>query len=379
MRLQRNQPRKRPANHSSNANQAALPTFLEHIAELRRRIFWIVGCVLLASTLAFPFQQQIIHAITLPLGGQQLFYLTPMGGIGFVIKVCMYTGVAVTVPLLIYHLYRYLEPLMGDGRRRVVGYTFASIGLALTGMAFAYFISLPSALHFLTGFQVDNVQAMVTVDSYLSFVMTYMIGAALLFQLPLILLIVNSITPLPPRKLLGALRFVIVGAVIVGAIISPTPDVMNQVIIAVPIVIMYVIGVIMVWAANRHRVKAMGPVQEPSVERKGDPGEERVNELLNSWDGLDVRPKGLPVAQVAAAAPPAVSKPGPAVVASPKRVSLDGMVARPTKKAVVARPVRLAVAAPPARSAVYVPSRVPAGGSLDGVVSVRERLAAPAS
>jgi hypothetical protein len=110
---------------------------------------------------------------------------------------------------------------------------------------------LPAALHFLTGFSIQNVTAMLTVDSYLNFIITYVLGFAALFQIPLILMIINTIKPIPPKKLLGFQRFVVLGAFILAAIISPTPDVTNQAILAVPIILMYQIGVLLVWLQNR--------------------------------------------------------------------------------------------------------------------------------
>ena len=96
---------------------------------------------------------------------------------------------------------------------------------------------------------------MLTGDAYLSFVITYLLGAALLFQIPLLLLIINTMTPLKPSKLMKLQRFVIVGAFILGAIISPTPDIMNQAFLAVPIIAMYQLGVGLVWLQNRARAR----------------------------------------------------------------------------------------------------------------------------
>lgn len=167
------------------------------------------------------------------------------------------------VPVAMYHLYRFLEPLMGKWRKSAVFYVGLSSAFALLGVLFAYFVSLPGALHFLTGMNIDHIQAMLTVDSYLSFVVTYLLGAAILFQIPLLLTIINTMTPLKPGKLMKLQRFVILGAFVLAAIISPTPDVLNQTMFALPIIVMYQIGVILVWAQNRRRDrrKRLTPIQ----------------------------------------------------------------------------------------------------------------------
>jgi hypothetical protein len=134
--------------------------------------------------------------------------------------------------------------------RTVVGYTVASVLLAGVGVAFAYVVSLPAALHFLTNISVENVSAMLTIDSYLSFVIAYLLAGATLFQLPLLLLIIDGVTPLPPKKLMGFQRHMIIGSFVFAAIVSPTPDVINQTILALPVVVMYQIGIILI--AWRH-------------------------------------------------------------------------------------------------------------------------------
>jgi sec-independent protein translocase protein TatC len=250
--------RRRQANPkliASNGAPSELPTFLEHVYELRKRLFWVVAVVLVASSAAYPFLDKIISVLTAPLGNQQLYYLTPIGGLSFSIKICIYIGIMVAVPILMYHLYRYLEPLMGKWRKSAVFYVGLSSTFAIIGVLFAYFVSLPGALHFLTGLNIEHIQAMLTVDSYLSFVVTYLLGAAILFQIPLLLLIINTMTPLKPSKLMKIQRFVILGAFIVAAVISPTPDIMNQTMFALPIILMYQIGVLLVWLQNSSRAR----------------------------------------------------------------------------------------------------------------------------
>ncbi|HET9412158.1 MAG TPA: twin-arginine translocase subunit TatC [Candidatus Saccharimonadales bacterium] len=241
-----------PASKTAKSPEQPLPTFLDHVHELRKRLFWVVGSVLVVSSAAYSFLGVIINLLTRPLGDQQLFYLTPAGGLSFSIKLCAYVGMIVAVPLIMFHIYRFLEPLMGKWRKSAVFYLGFSSLLATSGVLFAYFISLPAALHFLTGFSnVASIQAMLTADSYLTFVTTYLLGAALLFQIPLLLLIINTMTPLKPSKLMKLQRYVIVGAFILGAIISPTPDIMNQTFLALPIIGMYQLGVVLVWIQNK--------------------------------------------------------------------------------------------------------------------------------
>lgn len=245
-------------------SQPAELTFMDHVHELRSRLFWIALVFVIGTAVAYPFFDYLIDFLTMPLGDEELFYLTPGGGLSFIVKVCMYVGALVAVPAFIYHLYRYIQPVIGYVRgRTVLGYLLFSVILAAAGISFAYTISLPAALHFLTNFDIGQITAMLTADSYFSFVITYVVGAALLFQLPLVLLIINSVTPLTPGGLMRYQKHVILSSFILGAIISPTADALNQALLAGPIIVMYQLGIVIVWLRNlsrRGKVKKAKPV-----------------------------------------------------------------------------------------------------------------------
>lgn len=364
---------KSPAPASKTASRRTgqpLPTFLDHVHELRRRLFWVVGTVLVVSSVAYSFLDEIISALTLPLGNQQLFYLTPGGGLSFSFKLCAYVGVLVAVPLIMYHLYRFLEPLMGQWRRSAIFYVGLSSVLAAAGVAFAYFITLPAALRFLTGFNMDKIQAMLTADSYLSFVITYLLGAAILFQIPLLLLIINTMTPLKPSKLMKSQRFVIVGAFLLGAMVSPTPDIMNQTFLALPIIGMYQLGVIMVWIQNYARQRRRAIVQ-PAAGREPIP-----EDVLQDFQPAPLQAPVKNVAPPAAAPKVAVQ---PLARPQPKPIFMD-IAPKPAQKRPqftathVPRPTRLQ----PVRPRTAMPLAVPAR-SVDGFVTYRQPITARGS
>ena len=379
----------KPTTNSGTTASTELPTFLDHIHELRRRLFWVVAVILVTSAAAYPFLDAILSVLTAPLGGQQLYYLTPIGGFSFSIKICFYVGIVVAVPIIMYHLYRYIEPLMGRTlRRSALFYVGLSALMAAVGVAFAYFVSLPGALHFLTGMDLKNIQAMLTVDSYLTFVMTYLLGAALLFQIPLLLTITNNMTPLQPKKLMKLQRYVIVGAFILAAIISPTPDIMNQLLLALPVIVMYQVGVALVWLQNRSRAKkARKQIVQPQYEFKDQQPVEVSKPVAVQKPAV----AAVAVAPVAIA-PTAVQKPLMAKP-QPRRVSMDGFgPVRPvrmpiTSKSVVApapqshRPMQAVRPAPALRTVRPVAPRsikVPAR-SVDGFMMHRPSQIASSS
>lgn len=230
---------------------------MDHIRELQGRLFAVVLTFVLIAAAAYPFFDKIAAILMAPLKpDQQLVYLTPGGAFSFIIKVCIYIGIIGSLPMIIYHTYRFLMPALKHVHlKTVLRYTMWSLVLAIAGIVFAYYVSLPAALYFLTSFDLNHISPMLTIDSYFSFVMTYLLAGALLFQLPILMIIINTITPLTPKKLMSYQRHLIVGSFIVAAVISPTPDALNQTLLAAPMIVMYQLGIILIWVRNRKVIR----------------------------------------------------------------------------------------------------------------------------
>lgn len=298
-------------SHKSTGQQKTL-TFMDHVRELQGRLVVVALAFLLAAAAAYPFFDKILSLIIAPLGpDKQLVYLTPGGAFSFIIQVCIYSGIVGALPVLIFHTYRFLIPAVkAVTMRRAIFLTLCSLFLAIAGIIFAYVIILPAALYFLTNFDLNHINPMLTVDSYFSFVMTYILAGALLFQLPLVMVIINTIKPLTPKKLMKAQGHIILGSFIVAAIISPTPDALNQTLLASPVIVMYQLSIMVIWAINhRKRKKQTAPAEEKSA-------------II-----------GQASAQVVESPKPKVKAPTvPAVQPTVRyRKSIDGIIEKPTK------------------------------------------------
>lgn len=260
-----------------NKTMSAVPQTLGyHLRELRNRLIAVVLVFLLFAAAAYPFFDVIIKALLAPLGKeQQLVYLTPGGAFGLMIQVCLYVACIFAAPVLLYNLYRFIMPAVKRATMKVaLGYTLASFVLALVGLAFSYFVTLPAALGFLTNFNLYHINPMLTVDGYLAFVMAYLIAGALLFQLPLVMLIINSGTTLRPKKLMSFQPYLLLASFVIAAIITPTPDVLNQTLLALPVVIMYQLGIVVVMLRNKSQSKRRNARQEqPAVASAAKPPE----------------------------------------------------------------------------------------------------------
>jgi sec-independent protein translocase protein TatC len=230
-------------------------TFKEHLHELRRRIIFISLSVLFWTLAAYAIQQKIVHILLKPSHGQSFVYTSPIGGIDFLFRVCLYTGIIFSIPVFIYQVLRYVSPLMKSSSTRfIAGGSFISGLLALAGIIFGYFIGLPTALHFLLHqFQTSQIKPLITVQSYISFVMVYMVGAAFMFQVPLLLIFINRIKPLKPSRLFHYERWVILLAFIISGLMNPTPNILDQLMVAGPIILMYQLGIAIIAWLNRSR------------------------------------------------------------------------------------------------------------------------------
>lgn len=240
-------------NHDKSTPEPAKElTFIEHIHEVRGRLTWIIVSLIAASTVAYQFREQLVNLVVAPLHGEKLIYLNPGGGFTFIFTVCLYFGALITIPVVMYHLYSFLQPVIGRrSRRLIVGIVLTSMLLAMTGIGFGYILVIPGAIHFLGGFAGEAVVASLTTDAYLNFTVMHLFGMAALFQLPLLLFIIDHIRPLPPGMLFKLQRWVIAGSIIAAAVITPTPDPANLFLVALPIIGIYQIGVVIVWLRRR--------------------------------------------------------------------------------------------------------------------------------
>lgn len=283
-------------------------TFADHVKELRWRALWIALVFVVASSLAYSYHDELVRIVMAPLQGQKLIYLTPGGGFAFIFQITMYAGLIAAGPTLMYQVYGFLRPALPMyAKRSAVKVAFFATLLMVAGVLYGYFVAVPSALTFLSTFAGAEVTPSLTADSYLNFFLAYVGGLALLFQLPLLLIFWHWIKPMSPGGLLKSERFIILFAFIAAALITPTPDVVNQSMIAIPLIAIYQIGVVAVLVAihrSRRRQKTVKQsVQEPAP----------------AMPAVQAVPRPQPVA-IATPAPAAV----PAVTKQPLRRSIDG-------------------------------------------------------
>lgn len=244
----------------SNKHSRPTTKLFDHIRELQMRVLVSVIALIIAGVTVYAFYEPLLALLRSPLGAP-LYYTSPAGSFAFVMKICFMGALAVTIPIIVYNLIMFVRPVFEKNLplKRVYITTALSSVLAIAGAVFGFVFIIPGALHFFSGFQVSGLNALISADSYLSFVTNVIITFVLVFQIPLLIALIDSIKPLPPKKLLGMEKWVILGSAIIALLVPFAFDLMTCLMIALPIVVLYNLAIVIVvlqHANLAHRVRA---------------------------------------------------------------------------------------------------------------------------
>lgn len=251
-------------------------TLLDHLRELRTRLLFSTLALTAASIVIYCFYNPILNILSAPLDAP-LYYNSPAGGFAFVMKICFTGSLIITIPVLVYNLIMFIKPALGsDVAVKRVAFTSAmSMVMAILGAIFAYTCILPGTLHFFKGFEVDGLSAMISADSYLRFVTNIIITFVIMFQMPLLIMFIDNIKPLPPKKLLGYEKWVIIGSLVIALLVPFTYDLITSLLIALPIILLYNFSVIIIvlqhkYKAYKQRTMVHAVIARPSLNTSTD-------------------------------------------------------------------------------------------------------------
>ncbi len=222
-------------------------TLREHLDELRKRLFFSLVFVLIASVAAFVFRDQIFAFLLkpgFPLGEKPVYIdVTEMVGVTF--KVTLMAGFVIALPVVLHQVIMFVSPGL-TGRERLYLYIMLP-GVFLSfvaGVAFGYYVIFPPAFNFLLHFGTNVAQGMIRISSYINFVTTLMFWMGTLFEIPIVMFGLARLGVVSPQRLARFRRYAIVIAFVVGAIITP-PDALSQALAAMPIVLLYELGILL--------------------------------------------------------------------------------------------------------------------------------------
>jgi sec-independent protein translocase protein TatC len=251
----------------------ATETFISHLIELRDRLLRSVIAWIVLFLCLFPFANDLYTILAqpmlakLPKGGQMIAtdVVTPF----FVpIKVAMMTAFLGALPVILYQLWAFIAPgLYAHEKKFIVPMVVASLVLFACGMAFAYFLVFPVVFGFIIGIAPVGVAVMTDINKYLDFVITMFLAFGITFEVPIVVIALAYTGLVEIHQFREARPYVIVGAFVIGAIFTP-PDVVSQIMLAVPLWLLYELGVLVAaWMIrNKPTAAEEAPYQPMSVE-----------------------------------------------------------------------------------------------------------------
>jgi len=221
-------------------------TIFEHLEELREGLIKSVIALLVTTLLSLIFTSRFLKILIAPMGNLQPVFLRPTEMITTYFKIALISGVALAMPVIIYQLVLFMLPALKPHERRylyiiVPGATISFV----VGLAFAYFALLPFAIRYLLAFGGDIARAQWTIGEYIGFVTTILLWMGVAFETPLVIFFLAKVGIITPAMLSHYRRYAILAIAVVAAVITPTPDPFNMMIVMVPLFLLYEAGVLL--------------------------------------------------------------------------------------------------------------------------------------
>lgn len=228
----------------------------EHLLELRKRLIYSVLALVLTTGAAFVFTNDILNFLEKPLGGVTLVYLEMTTPLTTWFNVSLQIGVAAATPFILLQIIKFVAPALYP-REKVFVYLMLPWVLFMfaAGVAFTYYVLMPPAFKFLLDFGSQYGTPLLTIDKYISLVTKLLFWVGLVFETPVVIFILAKIGIVNSRMLLKKWRWAILGAFVISALITPTPDPINQSIVAAPLIVLYFISIVLAHIAQRGRRK----------------------------------------------------------------------------------------------------------------------------
>ena len=231
-----------------------------HLLELRRRVTYSAISVLVTTALAFVFHQQLLKFL---MGPAEQFSDTPLGKpiytqltefIGIAAKASLLVGISAALPFILFQVVMFVAPGLNSKERRYLYVLMpVSVLMFVAGSAFGYEVLFPPMIDFLQGFGSDVAIPMFSIGSYVNLMLTLLFWMGIIFEMPVVLFFLAKIGVVSPEFLAKNRRYAVVLAFILGAMITPTFDPINQALVAGPIIVLYEVSVWLAKLAARGR------------------------------------------------------------------------------------------------------------------------------
>ena len=220
-------------------------TLTEHLQELRGCLIKSIAALILGTGCSVYFLQDIMDILT--AAAKELYYMRPAEAFMIYMKVALLSGLILSSPFILYELYSFVRPALTLRERR---FTLICIPLSLvlfiTGMIFSYSFVFPRGLEFFLGFAAGKVNPLISMESYLDFMLMLVVPFGFAFNVPVVLTLLAYLNIVSAKMLMKYQRHVILVAFIIAGVITPTPDVITQTLLAVPLILLYEVSIVII-------------------------------------------------------------------------------------------------------------------------------------
>ena len=223
-------------------------TIFGHLEELRARLIKVMIALVITTIVGLVFTSQLLKVIIAPAGNVTPVFLRPTEGFVTYMRVALLTGAGLALPVIVYQAAQFVMPGLKPHERRYV-YTLlpGAVILFLVGVAFAYFLLLPVSLKYLANFGSEIAKANWAMGEYIAFVTNLMFWVGVIFETPLLILFLTKLDVVTPGMLSSNRKYAILASAVLAAVVTPTPDPFNMLLVMVPLVALYEIGI---WVAR---------------------------------------------------------------------------------------------------------------------------------
>jgi sec-independent protein translocase protein TatC len=239
-----------PEDNKESENEAGEMSFLEHLEEFRWRIIRSAVGVIIGGIIVGIFINWIMDNVLLlpamkttpPL---KLQNIKPFGQFSLYMEVIIVGGIILSIPNIIYQFWKFIEPALKPSESKYIKsiVIFSSLCF-LAGIIFAYYVLLPTALEFFANFGSAVISNNIAIDEYFSFIISTMLAAGVVFELPMVSFFLSKIGILKPQFMRKYRKHAIIIILLVAALLTPSPDVTSQLLLAVPLFVLYEISII---------------------------------------------------------------------------------------------------------------------------------------
>jgi len=221
-------------------------SIIEHLEELRDRLIKSAIALTVTTLFSFIFAKKLLEILVAPMGATPPVSSSPTTNIVVFTKVALISGVVLAMPVLVYQLMSFIAPGLTRQEKRYLYFVVPGATLSfVVGIAFAYFVMLPTAIPFLKGFLGDIIQPNWFVDKYISFITSLLFWVGLSFETPLLIFFLAKLGIVTPAALSSNRKYAVLVIAVLSAVITPTPDPFNMILVMAPLILLYEIGILL--------------------------------------------------------------------------------------------------------------------------------------